>query len=191
MIGLGLATPQDLPCKYSKYLVFPSQGWVRLKQGISLGRLGTLTLKWAHGTVWTGSSIWNLCEITYKVNQQIFVILDRLSFHWGFPRSSDGKESACNTGDWVWSLGREDPLEKGMAAHSSILALRVPWTDSFRHHLLQSLSFPFRLADVMQVRLGFGATCKCDMDPGIYSLIFSGIMASQQCLIRGPSAFFW
>ena len=27
------------------------------------------------------------------------------------------------------SLGREDPLEKGMAAHSSILAWRVPWTD--------------------------------------------------------------
>ena len=31
---------------------------------------------------------------------------------------SDGKESACNAGDWVWSLGWEDPLEKGMATHS-------------------------------------------------------------------------
>ena len=30
---------------------------------------------------------------------------------------------------WVWSLGREDPLEKGMAAHSSILARRIPWTE--------------------------------------------------------------
>ena len=30
---------------------------------------------------------------------------------------------------WVWSLGREDPLEKGMAAHSSILAWRIPWTE--------------------------------------------------------------
>ena len=29
---------------------------------------------------------------------------------------------------WVWSLGWEDPLEKGMAAHSSILAWRIPWT---------------------------------------------------------------
>ena len=29
---------------------------------------------------------------------------------------------------WVRSLGREDPLEKGKATHSSILALRVPWT---------------------------------------------------------------
>ena len=30
---------------------------------------------------------------------------------------------------WVRSLGREDPLEKGMATHSSILAWRNPWTE--------------------------------------------------------------
>ena len=30
---------------------------------------------------------------------------------------------------WVWSLGREDPLEKGMATHYSILAWRIPWTE--------------------------------------------------------------
>ena len=29
---------------------------------------------------------------------------------------------------WVRSLGWEDPLEKGKAAHSSILAWRIPWT---------------------------------------------------------------
>ena len=29
----------------------------------------------------------------------------------------------------VRSLGQEDPLEKEMAAHSSILAWRIPWTD--------------------------------------------------------------
>ena len=29
---------------------------------------------------------------------------------------------------WVQSLGWEDPLEKGMATHSSILAWRIPWT---------------------------------------------------------------
>ena len=32
----------------------------------------------------------------------------------------------CKT--WVWSLGWEDPLEKEMAPHSSILAWRIPWT---------------------------------------------------------------
>ena len=30
---------------------------------------------------------------------------------------------------WVRSLGREDPLEKEMAIHSSILAWRIPWTE--------------------------------------------------------------
>ena len=29
---------------------------------------------------------------------------------------------------WVQSLGWEDPLEEGMATHSSILAWRIPWT---------------------------------------------------------------
>jgi len=30
---------------------------------------------------------------------------------------------------WVPSLGWEDPLEKGTATHSSILAWRIPWTE--------------------------------------------------------------
>ena len=30
---------------------------------------------------------------------------------------------------WVRPLSQEDPLEKGMATHSSVLALRIPWTE--------------------------------------------------------------
>ena len=30
---------------------------------------------------------------------------------------------------WVRSLGREDPLEKEMATHSSTLAWKIPWTE--------------------------------------------------------------
>ena len=30
---------------------------------------------------------------------------------------------------WVQSLGREDPLEKEMATHSSILAWNIPWSE--------------------------------------------------------------
>ena len=91
-----------------------------------------------------------------------------ICMHMGFPDSSVGKESTCNTGDpglicglersagegigyplqyswaslvaqsvknplatwetWVPSLDWEDPLEKGKATHSSILAWRIPWT---------------------------------------------------------------
>ena len=32
---------------------------------------------------------------------------------------------------WVWSLGQEDPLEKGVVIHSSILAWRIPWTGAW------------------------------------------------------------
>ena len=32
-------------------------------------------------------------------------------------------------GTWVWSLGWGDPLEKGMATHSSIFDQRIPWTE--------------------------------------------------------------
>ena len=39
------------------------------------------------------------------------------------------KKSTCSVGDRVQSLGREDPLENGIAIHSSILAWRIPWTE--------------------------------------------------------------
>ena len=38
---------------------------------------------------------------------------------------SDGKASVYNAGD----LGREDPLEKEMAIHSSAMAWKIPWTE--------------------------------------------------------------
>ena len=37
--------------------------------------------------------------------------------------------SASEAETWVWSLGQEDSLEEGMAAHSSILAWKIPWTE--------------------------------------------------------------
>ena len=39
------------------------------------------------------------------------------------------KNSPAMQETWVQSLGQEDPLEKGRATHSSILAWRVPWTE--------------------------------------------------------------
>ena len=46
-----------------------------------------------------------------------------------FPGGSDSKESPCNAGDLGSILSQEDPLEEGMATHSSILAWRIPWTE--------------------------------------------------------------
>ena len=52
-------------------------------------------------------------------------ILRSVLVYLGFPGGSAGKESACNA---EGSLGLEDPLENGIAIHSSILAWRIPWT---------------------------------------------------------------
>ena len=46
----------------------------------------------------------------------------------GFLDGSDGKESAMKETQ-VRSLGQKNPLEKGIATHSSILAQRIPWTE--------------------------------------------------------------
>ena len=64
-------------------------------------------------------------------------------FVQGFPGGSDGKASACNVGD----LGWDDPLEEGMAIHSSILAWRIPWTEE-----------PRGLQSIGSHRVGGGAT---------------------------------
>ena len=50
----------------------------------------------------------------------------------GFPGSAEVKNplSMVETQEkWVQSLGREDPLEREMATHSSILAWKISWTE--------------------------------------------------------------
>ena len=40
-----------------------------------------------------------------------------------------GKNLPAMWETWVLSMGQEDPLEKGIATHSRILAWRIPWTE--------------------------------------------------------------
>ena len=47
----------------------------------------------------------------------------------GFPGSSALQRLPAMRETWVWSLGQEDPLEKEMETHSSILAWRIPWME--------------------------------------------------------------
>ena len=66
-------------------------------------------------------------------NENIFEMLYICCLHpKGFPGGTSGKEHACQCRrheTQVPSLGWEDPLEEGMATHSSILAWRIPWTE--------------------------------------------------------------
>ena len=47
----------------------------------------------------------------------------------GFHSSSVVKKPPAMQETWVWPLGWEDPLEKEMATHSSILAWEIPWRE--------------------------------------------------------------
>ena len=52
---------------------------------------------------------------------------------YGLPQWLSGKDSHLHMQEtqetWVQSLGREDPLQKEMVTHSSILAWKFPWTE--------------------------------------------------------------
>ena len=59
--------------------------------------------------------------IIYCAVNLVFSEMKKHCNYLGFPRSSDGKSPVYNAGDWIRSPGREDPLEKEMATHSSSL----------------------------------------------------------------------
>ena len=66
--------------------------------------------------------------------RQFFVPLPFLPLEWyhlhsGFPVGFVVKNLSTMQETQIWSLGWEDPLEKGMAINSSILAWRIPWTE--------------------------------------------------------------
>ena len=52
-----------------------------------------------------------------------------LPFDTAILGGSDGKESACNAGDLGSIPGSGRFLAEGMATHSSVLALKIPWTE--------------------------------------------------------------
>ena len=81
-----------------------------------------------------------------------------------FPGGSDGKVSAFNAGGLVRSLGQEDPLEKRLATHSSILDWRIPWTEEPGG--LQSME-PHRI--------------KLDSSASTFTLSFPGSSDGKEC----------
>ena len=68
-----------------------------------------------------------VCNVCLTGHKQ--AILVSLNFKLGFPGRSVVKNLSAVQETWVQCLGQEDPLEKGMATHSSILAWKIPWTE--------------------------------------------------------------
>ena len=110
------------------------------------------------------------------------------------------KNPPASEGDMVQSLGQEDPLEKGTATHSSILAWRIPWTEKAgglqsmgslrvghnwsdlawkQHELFEGKNF-FKKPD----------SCKLDLDSNKYNENLGGL--NQKCLtIKIPRSYFF
>ena len=86
------------------------------------------TLTFVYNTGWAPSLNVSLTILPEGSCPSFFI------FHWytdllGFPGDSGGKESPATRETWIQSLGWEEPLEKEMATHSSILAWRILWTE--------------------------------------------------------------
>ena len=71
---------------------------------------------------------WSAAVHGFAKNQTRLSDWSELRLLEGFPGGSVAKESSCNAEDMGQSLGQEDPQEKEMATHPSILAWKSPWT---------------------------------------------------------------
>ena len=133
-----LATPWTVA-----YQAPPSMGFSRQEywSGVPLpspsGGLRVCNQLWVRWLCWSWLAPWHMwgsasyewpqlgwtqisstSHISSAVYQGIF------SWQWQDPKNLPAMQET-----WVLSLGWEDPLEKGMATHSSILAWRSPWTE--------------------------------------------------------------
>ena len=99
------------------------------------------------GETWTGSALHchplkdssatgpqRVGRVGKAAGQQFWsATADQLGYYtWGkgFSDGSDGKKNLPGMQEtWVWSLDQEDPWEKGMATHSSILAWKILWSE--------------------------------------------------------------
>ena len=78
---------------------------------------------------------------------------------------------------WVQSLGWEDPLEKEMATHSSILAWRIPWTEEPGG--LQSIRSQRVLHDTDLMDVSLGDLRELVMDRGAWRAVIHGVAKSR------------
>ena len=80
---------------------------------------------------------------------------------------------------WVQSVGQKEPLEKGMATYSSILAWKIPWIEEpdkqqpirlqrIRHDLAHTCSYMLHAGQEVTVRNGHGPTDWFQIGKGVH-----------------------
>jgi len=84
------------------------------------GRQFSTDRSWGEGWFGNDSSDYIYCVLYFYY---------ALYFYWASLVAQMVKNLPAMQETWVGSLGQEDPLEKGLATHSSILVWRIPWTE--------------------------------------------------------------
>ena len=89
----------------------------------------------------------------YNSTKEWFMNGDKIKVREGFPSGSTVKNLPAMQEMQVQSLGQEDPLEEGMATHSSMLAWRIPWSEE-----------PDRLQSIESQRVRYDSMHTCMQD---------------------------
>ena len=129
-ISLGLLIPLSAVCLPNSLMCSLSCLFTSLTPWIISPLEGLCSLLYPqHPTQGDTRQVWTGCE---GVRKGLFQS-EPQSSSWRvseFPRVAERlKRLSPMRETWVQSLGQEDPLEKEMAIHSSILAWRIPWTE--------------------------------------------------------------
>ena len=120
-------------CPFPASESFP-KSWLFTSVGQSIGISASVLPMNIQG--WFSLGLTGLISLQSKGLSRIFsntTVQQHQFFGWsaffrGFPGGASGKKPPCSEGDiraWVRFLGQEDPLEEGMATHSSIHAWRI------------------------------------------------------------------
>ena len=118
------------------FTIWPTREAPVCKYGI--GKTSSLAAVGGNRGIWSSQTQIQRINIIFYIDlsgsfMKSFIQNNFIYFIWlrGYPGwlGSDAKKSACNVRDLGSILGQEDPLEKEMAIHSSILAWKIPWTE--------------------------------------------------------------
>ena len=105
----------------------PKMGWYVIKLFLTLSLFYSINFYCIiYCFIYFFFKLWSLST---EASYHLFFFLRKYMYLWASLVAQRVKNPPAMQDTWVRSLGREDPLEKGMATHFSFLTWRMPWTE--------------------------------------------------------------